>query len=107
MLLAKNDFIELKAGDRVKNNFDESLQWIENGPIEQMYKKQVKDEFLQYQFNRKGDRLNMVLREVSTTTYESILRRIDKFAADIDALAKADFGLKKSETRSIGQLLPS
>lgn len=105
LTLEKNELIDLKPGDRVKIKFDESLEWIEGGPIVQMYESQVKGEFLSYKFNLKADRLNMILREVSPTTYEVLLRRIDKFVADVDMITKADFGAKKSETKSIAVMV--
>ena len=101
LALDKNGLIVLKPGDRVKMKFDESLQWLEGGPIAQMYERQVKSEFLSHQFNQRTDRLNLTLREVSSTTYGLILRRFDRFVTDVDMIAKADVGVKKSETKSV------
>ncbi len=85
--------------------YDESLQWIDGGPIAQLYEGQVKAEFLFHKFNQRTDRLNMTLREVSSATYNLLLRRFDKFVAEADVIAKADLGVKKSETKSIALFL--
>lgn len=103
--LEKNNLIELHPNDRVKVKFDDSLQWSPNGPIVKMYEQQVKGEFFSYDFNLKTDRLNLILREVGQSTYEAVLRRIDKFISDINLITKADYGLKKSDTRSIALMV--
>lgn len=86
--------IERHAGDRVKLRTTRSVAWRKDGPLRRMYAEPIRKQFLAGPFDDETAYLSYAARRLSAGSRAVLRRKLEKLAADMDAMAEVDASLK-------------
>lgn len=103
--LDKERLIELHPGNKVRLLVHPQVEWLPDGPVRKMYEDQVREDFFKHPFQDKSDRLRFLTCEVSAPTLRIILKKMDRFSAEIADLIATDEQVSKKETQSTAFLI--
>lgn len=81
------------------------VTWRMDGPVHKLYEQQVKDEFLQSEFQGACDALHFRSAELSEASAKILLRKLNQLAQEFAEYAALDVNLPSSEKRSVALLL--
>jgi transcriptional regulator with XRE-family HTH domain len=81
------------------------VTWRMDGPVHKLYEQQVKDEFLQSEFQGACDALHFRTAELSEASAKILLRKLNQLAQEFADYAALDVNLPSSEKRSVALLL--
>jgi len=97
--------IEMRPGLRARAYATSAIKWRREGPIANLYARQVREEFLQSPFTGPIDALHFRSSELSESSCRVLLRKLERLAAEFRDLAELDRTLPSRDKRSIGMLL--
>lgn len=106
-LLVKLDdlqLVELLPKIKVRLRVGPVVAWRSDGPVYQLYERQVKAEFLQSNFQGACDALHFRSAELSEASVQILLRKLDNLAQEFADYAALDVSLPASEKRSVALL---
>ena len=103
--LDKAKLLELHPNNKVKMLIRKSIKWVPNGPIETIYKQNITDQFLDYDFGRKEGNFEFRTWELSPSTTETLMKKLISLAKEIEEMAKLDENLPKTKIEGMGMLL--
>ncbi len=104
--LAKLDrlkVIDLLPGNRIRLRIDRNFRWIENGPIEQFYRKTIQHEFINGRFEADGRRFCFGM--LGRNSQALLKKRLEALAYDFIQLHLADRALPWDQRNSVGLLM--
>jgi transcriptional regulator with XRE-family HTH domain len=92
-LLAKLDrmkIIELLPGNRVKMMISTNFQWIENGPIQGFYRKEIQPEFFNSPFADSGEFQSFVSGMLSRNSNAELIKKVKRLVGEFNQLNTDD-----------------
>jgi DNA-binding Xre family transcriptional regulator len=103
--LDKAKLLELHPNNKVKMLIRKSIKWIPDGPIESIYKSNITEEFLDYDFTNKPGNFEFRTWELSPATIDLLMRKLTSLAKEIEEMARLDENLPKEKIEGMGMLL--
>jgi len=97
--------IELHPHNKVRLLVSKNVFWRKDGPIWNLYKKRVQDEFLDYAFDSPNERLVFLPGKLSDASQKIILKQVDKLIKQFNELAEMDASLPLTGRSSTGLLV--
>lgn len=97
--------LEIGKGNKVTMRARLPIAWRADGPVRNLYERQVRAEFLKSEFSAKNEALAFHSAELSHASVRILLRKMDKLAADFADLAALDIALPFKEKVSVAMLL--
>lgn len=92
LLLDKLGLIRLMEKNRIQFLISKNIRWLENGPLNRLYRDQISREFLEAPFSNTNERLRFLNAYLSPETLFVLSRRIDKLIAEFLELAEMEKG---------------
>jgi DNA-binding Xre family transcriptional regulator len=89
-----------KMGARARTG--SSIAWRKDGPVRQIYERQVRQEYLQSTFGGPHDAMYLRSAELSEASCRVFLRKLERLAAEFRELADLDRALPPGEKRAMG-----
>ncbi len=90
---------------RARARTGSSIAWRKDGPVRQIYERQVRQEYLQSTFSGPHDAMFLRSAELSEASCRVLLRKLERLAVEFRDLADLDRALPAAEKRSMGVLL--
>lgn len=107
-LLVKLDrmkLIELQPGNKIRLLITNSFKWIDNGPIETFFRTQVRDEFLQGDFQT-GAAIQLIKNgDITRNGQRKIIERLEGIGALFDDICREDRKRPLSERKGTTMML--
>lgn len=104
--LDRMGLVERFPGGKVRTKIFLPLAFISGGPIEQMYREQIKNHLLEKGVCNKEDELEEFLSfELSQTSFEYVKRKFSHLLGEVKNLARIEANRPKEETRSVGMIV--
>jgi hypothetical protein len=97
--------IEMRSKLRARARAASVIAWRRDGPLRRRYEKQIRQEFLQSSFSASGQALHFVSAELCESSYDVLLRKIERLAAEFRDVAELDRMLPAKDKRSVAVLL--
>jgi len=97
--------IEMRSKLRARARVAAVIAWRRDGPLRRRYEKQIRQEFLQSAFASSGEALHFVSAELCQASFNVLLRRIERLAAEFRDVAELDRALPAKDKRSVAMLL--
>jgi transcriptional regulator with XRE-family HTH domain len=103
--LASAGLLETGKGNKVVMHARLPIAWRADGPVRNLYERQVRAEFLKSEFAARNEALNFHSAELSHASVRILLRKMDKLAADFADLSALDVALPSKDKISVAMLL--
>jgi DNA-binding Xre family transcriptional regulator len=103
--LDRLDVIELQPGNRIRLRTARRIQWRRDGPVRQLYEREVKQAFLKDRFSDATAQFGFESAEISPESARLILRRLTRVIQEFDELAELDMNLEHTEKRGYGLMV--
>jgi DNA-binding Xre family transcriptional regulator len=97
--------IEMRSKLRARARAASVIAWRKDGPLRRRYEKHIRGEFLQSAFSAPGEALHFLSAELCPASFNVLLRRIERLAAEFRDVAELDRPLPAKEKRSVAMLL--
>lgn len=97
--------IEARPKLRAKTRVASVVAWRADGPLRRAYENRIRREFLDGAFDRHGESLQFLSAELSTASYQVLLRKLERLAAEFRDLADLDRALLAREKHSVAAVL--
>jgi hypothetical protein len=94
--LDKMQIIELLPGDRIKLLASSNFNWIENGPIQQFFQKNVSHEIFNSRFDRQHEKLIVANAMLTRKSIAVLQKKLEKLLLELNQLNNEDAGLAVS-----------
>jgi len=107
MLYVKLDdarLIELLPGLKARLRVGPIVTWRTDGPVRQVYERQVKAEFLQSAFNGADESLQFCTAELSDASIQLLFRKLEQLSREFADFAALDRHLPLKQKRSVALL---
>ena len=89
-VLEKLKLISVRPNGGVRLLIDRNFQWRPNGPIQRFFQQHIQSDFLDSDFDRPGEKLVFLTGMLSRKSAVSLVRRIEKLAAEFLELNAED-----------------
>ena len=96
-VLEKLKLISVRPNGGVRLLIDRNFQWQPNGPIQRFFQQHIQNDFLDSDFDRPGEKLVFLTGMLSRKSALSLIRRIEKLAAEFLELNSEDSRLDLSK----------
>ena len=97
--------IELHPNNKVRLRVSKHIFWRQNGPIWQLYRKRIQEEFFDYTFDSPNERLVFVPGKLSDASLKTILKQMDKLVKQFEEIAEMEASFPLHERVSSGLLV--
>jgi len=97
--------IRLRTRLRAQTLAGAAVAWRADGPVRQMYERQVRTEFLQSSFAAQREALHFRSAELSEASCRVYLRKLERLASEFRELADLDRSIPSAQKRSVACLL--
>jgi DNA-binding Xre family transcriptional regulator len=97
--------IELQPRLKTRLRVGPVISWRSDGPVHQVYEKQVKSEFLQSEFQGALEALHFRSAELSEASAKVLLRKLEQLARDFGELATLDVGIPARDKHNVALLI--
>jgi DNA-binding Xre family transcriptional regulator len=97
--------IEMRSKLRARVRGTSVIAWRRDGPLRRRHEKQIRQEFLQSAFSGSAEALHFVSAELCQASFNVLLRRIERLAAEFRDVAELDRALPPKDKRSVAMLL--
>ncbi|MGK0290492.1 MAG: DNA-binding Xre family transcriptional regulator [bacterium] len=88
--LEQLELIEVHPNHKIRFLISKNVFWRKDGPIWNLYRKSVQDDFLDSQFELPHDRLLFISGKLSENSEKIIVKQIDKLVTQFNELVKMD-----------------
>lgn len=89
-LLDKLKLIELFPRNRIKLLLSPHFTWRRNGPIQEFFMSKLQEDYFRNTFDRSDEALKLVSGMLSHTSVASLIRKLEKIAADFNEMNQED-----------------
>lgn len=97
--------IELLPGNRIKLLISPNFNWLENGPIQQLFRSRLQDDFFNSRFDRQAERLLVVNGMLSRRSNAVLQKKLDRLAREFDELNDDDAGLPLEQREGVTMVM--
>ncbi len=91
--LDRMGLIELLPGNRIVLRTSANFAWLENGPIQQFFQRNIQQEFFGSRFDQPGEKLLVLNGMLSPASHTVFQRRLETLAHEFEQLNSADGSL--------------
>jgi DNA-binding Xre family transcriptional regulator len=89
-ILDKLKLIELLPKNRIKLLLSPHFTWRRNGPIQKFFMSKLQEDYFRSKFDRSDEVLKLVSGMLSHTSVASLIRKLEKIAADFNEMNQED-----------------
>jgi DNA-binding Xre family transcriptional regulator len=93
--------IDLLPGNRIKLLISTNFHWLENGPIQQLFRSRLQDDFFNSRFDRQTERLLVVNGMLSRQSNAVLQKKMERLAREFDELNDEDAGLPLDQRHGV------
>jgi DNA-binding Xre family transcriptional regulator len=93
--------IDLLPGNRIKLLISPNFHWIENGPIRQLFRTRLQDDFFNSRFDRQSEKLVIVNGMLSRKSNAVLQKKMERLAREFAELNDDDAGLPLAERHGV------
>lgn len=93
--------IDLLPGNRIKLLISTNFHWLENGPIQQLFRSRLQDDFFSSRFDRQTERLLVVNGMLSRQSNAVLQKKMERLAREFDELNDEDAGLPLDQRHGV------
>lgn len=97
--------IDLLPGNRIKLLISPNFHWLENGPIQQLFRSRLQDDFFNSRFDRQTERLLVVNGMLSRESNAELQKKMERLAREFDELNDDDAGLSLDQRRGVTMVI--
>ena len=97
--------IDLLPGNRIKLRVSANFDWLENGPIQQLFRSRLQDDFFDSRFDRQTERLLVVNGMLSRRSNEILQRKMERLAREFDELNDDDAHLALDQRHGVTMVI--
>ena len=97
--------IDLLPGNRIKLRISPNFDWLENGPIHQLFRSRLQDDFFNSRFDRLTERLLVVNGMLSRQSNAMLQKRMERLAREFDELNDQDAGLPLDQRQGVTMVI--
>lgn len=97
--------IDLLPGNRIKLLISPNFHWLENGPIQQLFRSRLQDDFFSSRFDRQSERLLVVNGMLSRQSNARLQDKMARLAREFDELNDADAGLPLAQRHGVTMVI--
>jgi DNA-binding Xre family transcriptional regulator len=97
--------IELLPGNRIKLLISPNFHWIENGPIQQLFRSRLQEDFFNSSFSRSTEKLLVVNGMLSAKSNAELQKKMERLAREFDELNNDDAGLPLDQRRGVTMVI--
>ena len=97
--------IDLLPGNRIKLRVSANFDWLENGPIQQLFRSRLQDDFFDSRFDRQTERLLVVNGMLSGRSNEVLQRKMERLAREFDELNEDDADLALDQRHGVTMVI--
>ena len=97
--------IDLLPGNRIKLRISANFDWLENGPIQQLFRSRLQDDFFDSRFDRQTERLLVVNGMLSRRSNEVLQRKMERLAREFDELNEDDADLALDQRQGVTMVI--
>ena len=103
--LDKLKIIDLLPNNRFKLRIDEHFHWLQNGPIERFYEKQIQSQFLRARFNGENEARLFLFGLLGDSSTQIIINKMEMLGKEFSELHRHDSSLPLDKRNNIGCIL--
>ena len=103
--LDKLKFVDLLPHNRIRLLVSRAFSWIPDGPIQQLFKNHVQDDYFRSRFDRDDELLLVANGALAKPSISALLARLRKPAAEFSEMRSDDAALPWEERRAVTLLL--
>lgn len=93
--------IDLLPGNRIKLLISPTFHWIENGPIHQLFRSRLQDDFFNSRFDRQAEKLVIVNGMLSPKSNAVLQKKMERLAREFAELNDEDAGLPLAQRHGV------
>jgi DNA-binding Xre family transcriptional regulator len=97
--------IDLLPGNRIKLRISPNFGWLENGPIHQLFRSRLQDDFFNSRFDRQTERLLVVNGMLSRQSNAMLQKKMERLAREFDELNDQDAGLPLDQRHGVTMVI--
>lgn len=97
--------IELLPGNRIKLLISPNFHWIENGPIQRLFRRHLQADFFDSNFDRPNEQLLVVNGMLSARSNAELQKRMQRLAREFDELNNQDAGLALEQRQGVTMVI--
>lgn len=97
--------IDLLPGNRIKLRISPNFDWLENGPIQQLFRSRLQDDFFSSRFDRQTERLLVVNGMLSRKSNAELQKKMERLARQFDELNNDDAGLSLDQRQGVTMVI--
>ena len=97
--------IDLLPGNRIKLLISPNFDWLENGPIQQLFRSRLQDDFFNSRFDRQTERLLVVNGMLSRRSNAVLQKKMERLAREFDELNDDDAGLSLDQRQGVTMVI--
>lgn len=97
--------IELLPGNRIKLLISPNFHWTENGPIHQLFRSRLQDDFFNSRFDRQAEKLVIVNGMLSRKSNAVLQKKMERLAREFAELNDEDAGLPLEERHGVTMVM--
>lgn len=97
--------IDLLPGNRIKLLISPNFDWLENGPIQQLFRSRLQDDFFNSRFDRQTERLLVVNGMLSRQSNAMLQKKMERLAREFDELNDQDAGLPLDQRQGVTMVI--
>jgi len=97
--------IDLLPGNRIKLLISPNFHWLENGPIQQLFRSRLQDDFFNSRFDRQTERLLVVNGMLARESNAELQKKMERLAREFDELNDDDAGLSLDQRRGVTMVI--
>lgn len=93
--------IDLLPGNRIKLRISPNFHWIDNGPIRQLFRSHLQDDFFNSRFDRQSEKLVVVNGMLSRKSNAVLQKKMERLAREFAELNDEDAGLPLDQRHGV------
>lgn len=97
--LDKLGLIELLSENRVKLTVSPNVRWLKNGPLAKIYEKDIKNEFLDSDFQGQWDKFRMLTGSFTANSMLMLNKKIERLLGDFLEFSELDIPSQENKTQ--------
>lgn len=97
--------IELLPGNRIKLQISPNFHWIENGPIQRLFRARLQNDFFASNFDQSHEKLTVLNGMLSSKSNAELQKKMQRLAREFDELNNADAGLPLEQRQGMTMVL--
>jgi len=97
--------VDLLPGNRIKLLISPNFHWLENGPIQQLFRSRLQDDFFNSRFDKQTQLLLVVNGMLSRKSNAVLQKKMERLAREFDELNDDDAGLALDQRQGVTMVI--